>query len=284
MSPYYHNSGLAAMNTSLVLTGTTLYLMENFHPGAAVEIMQKHKPTVTFGFDAHFQALNMVLKKGDFDFTLTKAIAAISPSTYELFVNDICRGKRFMVSNIYAQTENGPCVALVEPDCVSHQLRKYTNGRPLPGVELVIKHITTGEKLSDGQQGEICYKSPYLFSGYYKQEEETKKLYDEEGYLHSGDFGYLEGGYLHYLGRLGDVVKSGGENVSTSYVSGLLLRIFPDEFEDVTTLGLPDSYWGNRIVACVRLKEGKSIRETEALKKECKGKMADYEIPKAFIE
>jgi fatty-acyl-CoA synthase len=283
MSPYYHNSGLAAMNTSLALTGTTLYLMENFHPGSAVEIMQKYKPTATFGFDAHFQALNMVLKSGDFDFTLTKAIAAISPNTYELFVNDICKGRNICISNIYAQTENGPLVTLVEPDCVSHQLRKHTNGRPLPGVELVIKHITTGEKLADGQHGEICYKSPYLFSGYYKQEEETKKLYDEEGYLHSGDYGYMEGGYLRYLGRLGGVVKSGGENVSTTYVSALLMELFPDEFEDVLTVGIPDPYWGTKIVSWVRTKEGKDLRSTNELRPECKNKMAEYEIPKEFL-
>lgn len=283
MTPYYHNSGIAAMNLTLAYTGSTLLLMENFHPKTAVEMMQKYEPTSTFGFDAHFQALKLVLKAGSFKFTLTKVIAALTPATYEMIVNEWLSGRGATISSLYAQTENGPLVTLMEPGCMNHEIRKNTQGRPLPGVELAIKDLASGERLPDGRQGEICYKSPYLFSGYYKQEDETRKLFDEEGFLHSGDFGFIDGGYLTFLGRLGGVVKSGGENVSTTYVSNLLMKILPDEFEDVLTVGVPDPYWGSKIISLVRLKQGKTLRPSDELRKDCKGQMADYEIPKDFI-
>ncbi len=284
IAPYYHNSGLAAMNIALALTGSTLYLMENFHPVTAAEIMQKYSPTASFGFDAHFQALNMVFSKTPYKCSITKCGACVSPNTYDMILDQWHEGKPVLFNNLYAQTENGPLVTFMESDCVDRDLRRTGHGRPIPGVQLIIKEVGTDKRLPDGEHGEICYKSPFMFSGYYKQEEEADKQYDDEGYFHSGDYGYMEGGYLTFSGRLGDVVKCGGENVSTTYVSALLLQVFSDDFEDVLTIGLPDEYWGTKVVSCVRMKEGKKMAGHDELKTACKGKMADYEIPKSFIE
>ena len=86
------------------------------------------------------------------------------------------------------------------------------------------------------------------------------------------------------LGRLGGVVKSGEENVSTTYVSSCLLEICTDTFEDVLTFGVPDPYWGSKIVSFVRLRHGKKLVGTKEIRSRCKGKMAEYEIPKEILE
>jgi fatty-acyl-CoA synthase len=284
MTPFFHNSGMIAMNLALAYAGTTMYLMENFDPQKAMEIMDRYGPTSTVGFDAHYQALRTVHRSGKYRFSITKALGAITPRTYDLIEQDLCEGRDVNIVMLYAQTENGPAVSLGEPDCMSRELKRSTNGRPLPGVAVVIKDIATGEKVAPGQQGEICYKSPFLMSGYYKQEEETKRLFDEEGYLHSGDYGTFEDGYIRFLGRLGGVVKSGGENVSTTYVSSLLLELFAADFEDVLTLGVPDPYWGTKIVSFVRMRPGRKLMETKEIRQRCKGKMAEYEIPKDIFE
>lgn len=284
MTPFFHNSGMIAMNLALAYAGNTMYLLENFDPQKAMEIMDRYGPTSTVGFDAHYQALRMVHRSGKYRFSITKALGAITPQTYDLIEQELCRDRDVNIIMLYAQTENGPAVSLGEPDCMSRDLKRSTNGRPLPGVAVVIKDITTGEKAAPGRQGEICYKSPFMMSGYYKQEEETKKLFDEEGYLHSGDYGTFEEGYIRFLGRLGGVVKSGGENVSTTYVSSLLLELFAEEFDDVLTFGAPDPYWGSRIVSFVRVKPGRRLMETKEIRSRCKGKMAEYEIPKAVFE
>ncbi len=284
MSPFFHNSGINALNLVLAYAGTPMYLMENFDPQKAVEIMDRYAPSSTVGFDAHYQALRMVQGSGKPVFSITKALGAITPKTYDLIEQDLCKGRDVHVIMLYAQTENGPAVALGEPDCMSRELKRSTNGRPLPGVAVVIKDITTGERLPPDRQGEICYKSPFMFSGYYKQEEETKNLFDEEGYLHSGDYGTFQDGYIQFLGRLGGVVKSGGENVSTTYVSSLLLDLFADDFDDVLTLGVPDPYWGTKLVSFVRMKPGRKLMEKKDVRTRCKGKMAEYEIPKEILE
>jgi fatty-acyl-CoA synthase len=284
LTPFFHNSGMIAMNMVLALTGTTLYLMENFDPQLAMQLVDRYDITTTGGFDAHWQALRMVQKSGDYRFGIDKVVGAVSPKTYDLIADEMCTATNPTIVTLYAQTENGPMVSLTEPDCVTPEIRRNANGRPLPGVRLVIKDIATGETLLPGKQGEICYKSPFLFEGYYKQEEETQKLFDDEGYFHSGDYGTFEGGYVQFLGRLGGVVKSGGENVSTTYVSTLLMELFTEEFEDVLTLGIPDQYWGTKLVSLVRMKPGKEMGSTKELRGRCKGKMAEYEIPKDLLE
>jgi fatty-acyl-CoA synthase len=283
LGPFYHNTGIVALNLAIALAGATLYLIERFDPKQAVELVDRERITTTFGFDAHFQAMKRVLDTGRHTFTVNKALCAVQPQTYEMIRNEMCRDPQAKIVQIYAQTENGPGVSGGEPDCPVYDIMKHTNGRPMPGVELVVKDITTGEKLPSNEAGEICYRSPYLFKGYYKQEEETQKSFDEEGYFHSGDYGTFDNGYVRFLGRLGDIVKSGGENVSTAYVSSLLMKLFREDFEDVQTIGIPDPYWGAKIVSWVRMKPGRATMTLEQLKEQCRGKMAQYEIPKALL-
>jgi len=285
ITPFYHNSGIYAINLSLTYCGSTLFLTDMFNPFEAMELIDKHEITCTLGFDAHFVALKKAMQAGNKRFTIRKINGAIIAQTYDMIINDMMKVDEIdaNVQKLYAQTENGPLVTLGEYDCVTYRINKYTNGRPAPGVELVIKDITTGEKLPDGKQGEICYKSPFSFRGYYKQEKETKAAYDDEGFIRSGDFGTLDNGYLVFLGRMGGVVKTGGENVSTTYVSALLLELFPAEFEDAHTFGVPDPYWGAKIVSLVRMKSGMKLRDLESIKQDCKGKLAHYEIPKAIF-
>lgn len=282
--PYYHNGGfVVGMTSQLVVAGTTLHLMESFNPQSAVEIMRKYRPNVAFMMEPHLQGIFAVLDTDQHIFSLDKIMGPFAFSTYDRLLDEMCPGDNPLLVRLYGQTENGPLISAVEPDCVNTDLRKYSDGRPLPGVQLVIKDVETGEPVGPGKQGAIWYKSPYMFSGYYKQEAKSAELYDKNGYFNSGDFGTFGDGYLRFLGRLGGVVKTGGENVSTAYVTVCLMRIFADEFEDAFTVGIPDTYWGTKLVSWVRLAEGKMLKSLTEIKNGCKGKMAQYEIPKAFL-
>lgn len=281
LAPFYHNSGLFALTMNLAYAGTTLYLMDGFQPQAALELIDRHGCTCTFGFDAHWQGMRRVPNFETYRFTICKAILAGEPRTYDL-VRGMCPPGA-TINNLYAQTENGPLVSLADHDCVNEDINKFTHGRPLPGVQVVIKDIDTGARLVQGEPGEICYKSPYLFRGYHQQPDETAKAFDAEGYFHSGDYGHLDNGYVTYLGRLGGVVKSGGENVSTTRVTTDLLNLFGEAFDDVKTVGIDDPYWGTKVVSFVRMRGGQPMPTTAELREACKGRMAVYEIPRDFL-
>src|SRR5699024_8635121 len=169
-------------------------------------------------------------------------------------VKEMC-GEQSTVNMLFAQTENGPLVSFGEHDCMNEKLNRNTNGRPLPGIEVIVRDIDTDKILQDGELGEICYKSPFLFNGYYKQEDETKKAFDEDGYFRSGDFGTFEQGYITYQGRLGGIIKSGGENVSLFRVTSIIQNNLADLIIDAETVGVPDDYWGEKVVTWVRLKD-----------------------------
>ncbi|ARB44783.1 class I adenylate-forming enzyme family protein [Alloalcanivorax xenomutans] len=281
LAPFYHNSGLFALNMNLAYAGTTLVLMDGFDPAKALDLIERHQCTCTFGFDAHWQGLR---RQPDFEkrqFTISKAILAGEPRTYDM-VRDMCPAGA-TINNLYAQTENGPLVSLADHECVDEAVNKYTHGRPLPGVQVVIKHLDSGARVAQGEAGEICYKSPFLFQGYHQQPEEVDKAFDEEGYFHSGDYGHFDNGYLTYLGRLGGVVKSGGENVSTTRVTTDLLERFENLFDDVKTVGIDDAYWGTRVVSFVRTRDEQPLPPSPELREACKGHMAAYEIPKDFL-
>jgi acyl-CoA synthetase (AMP-forming)/AMP-acid ligase II len=136
----------------------------------------------------------------------------------------------------------------------------------------------TGETLSSNEKGEICVRGWNLMQGYYRKPEETAKAIDSEGWLHTGDLGFIdEKGLVFFMGRIKNVVRSGGENISPEEVENFIFR--NPKVKHVEVIGLPDEKWGQRVVACIELKGG-----TEATPEEiiafCKERMANFKVPK----
>lgn len=154
--------------------------------------------------------------------------------------------------NGYGQTECSPMISLVYPDAPQEK-KKTTVGIPMEGIELAFMDPNTKELLPIGQEGEILVKGYNVFNGYYKFPED-KQPFDKNGYLHTGDLGYLdEDGYLVLSGRLKDIIIRKGENISPKEIEDEL-RKFP-EFGGVRVLGFPSIDEGEYILACVELKK-----------------------------
>ncbi|WP_276260550.1 class I adenylate-forming enzyme family protein [Haloglomus litoreum] len=284
-SPFYHNGGLVTgilMNTAV--WGSTLYFQPRFDPGTALEVIDEHGIESMFGFGTMYAALRDAPTFEETEFTIEKALVAATPSQYDAAVamSDAPPDERTF-ANLYAQTEGGPLVSVVDADDPDADLRKYSNGQPLPGIEVVAKDPETGDRLPPGEAGELCYRGWSVFEGYYQQPERTAAGWDEEGYWHSGDYGRVDGGYVYFDGRLDDVVKTGGENVSTRAVETFLGDAF-DDIADVAVVGVPDDYWGQRIVAFIEYAPGAEPRSAEEWRAACKDRIADYRIPRNFFE
>lgn len=154
--------------------------------------------------------------------------------------------------NGYGQTECSPMISLVYPDAPSEK-QKSTVGVPMKGIELAFMDPATKELLPLGKEGEILVRGYNVFNGYYKFPEEEQP-FDQDGYLHTGDIGYLdEDGYLVLSGRLKDIIIRKGENISPKEIEDEL-RKFPD-FEDARVLGFPSIDEGEYIIGCVELKK-----------------------------
>ncbi len=121
----------------------------------------------------------------------------------------------------------------------------------MKGIELAFMDPESKKLLPKGSKGEILVKGYNVFNGYYKLSED-KQPFDKDGYLHTGDLGYLdEDGYLVLCGRLKDIIIRKGENISPKEIEEELRKF--KEFGQVRVLGFPSIDEGEFIIGCVEL-------------------------------
>lgn len=154
-----------------------------------------------------------------------------------------------------------------------------------PALSYAIKIIDKqGNTLPANTEGEICiHGTPgrSIVSGYYKDKEATKKLIDSEGWLHSGDWGYLdEEGWLYFLERCGNMIKRSGENVSCSEIENVLTG--HDLIVDAAVIGINDPIRDQSIKAFVLLKKGATITTNDIISY-CESKIASFKVPEYVI-
>jgi acyl-CoA synthetase (AMP-forming)/AMP-acid ligase II len=136
------------------------------------------------------------------------------------------------------------------------------------------------EQTRPNVQGEIVYRSPAVTAGYYKNEEATREAF-RHGWFHSGDCCmYDENGLLVMIDRYKDVVKSGGENVSTIRVEAVVSR--HPSVQKVAVVGLPHERWSEAVTAFVILRPGQSATEDDLIAF-CRSHLAAFESPKAIV-
>jgi fatty-acyl-CoA synthase len=184
------------------------------------------------------------------------------------------------INNAFGLTETAAVSSITScTDPLETRLHKV--GRPLPGVEIKIIDPDTGKALSVGKEGEICIRGYNVTRGYYKKPKETSDAIDTEGWLHSGDLGILdEEGYLSFRGRIKDMLKSGGINISTLEVEEFLHR--HPKVREAHVVGVPDKIKDEVGLAFIELKEGETCAEKEIIDF-CKGQIASFKIPRYVI-
>lgn len=180
--------------------------------------------------------------------------------------------------NGYGQTECSPMISLAYPD-IPESKKKTTVGVPMEGIELQFMNVETKKLLPQGQAGEILVKGYNVFNGYYKME---KQPFDKDGYLHTGDLGYIDDdGYLVLNGRLKDIIIRKGENISPKEIEVELAK-FP-EFGRTRVLGFPSADEGEYILACVELKKKPVHFVEEKYFQEMRKTLPSIKIPSHII-
>ena len=126
--------------------------------------------------------------------------------------------------------------------------------------------------------GEICLKGFSIMKGYYNKSEETRQALDSDAWFHSGDLGCIDDeGYLIFKGRIKDMLRVGGENVSAQEVENFLLT--HPKVKQVAVIGVPDQVKIEVPMAFVQLKDGVHCSEEEIIWY-CKGKIANFKVPR----
>ena len=272
--PFYHVAGTTLSLLVAMGFGATLVTLPTFEAGAALNMLDKERCTLTSGNDTLFQ---MMMSHADFD-----------PAKLHLRGGWAAAGPQTMRKIIDVMGMTGVCVAYGLSECSPNvvfndhrdpeELR--VNGKALPheGVEVRIADAVTNVPLPAGTQGEIQVRGWNVMKGYYKNDEANAKVFTPDGWLRTGDLGTLDAdGYMSMVGRLKDVFRVGGENVAPAEVEEVLLE--HPAVASAQVVGVPDARLGEVPAAYVTLKAGMTAGEDELIAW-CKPRCANFRVPR----
>lgn len=269
--------GLGCENAlfAVMTHGGCIVLQESFEPGEALRLIEREACTVYYGTPNMTVALFEHPDRPRHNLRALRTGATIGPPQAIQMVMDLGATQ---ICNVYGLTEcYGNCSLTDAEDPV--EVRLHTIGRPLPGMEIKIADPVTRRPLPPRAVGELCIRG-YLTPGYYKDSEKNAAAFDAEGYLLSGDLGYFDDdGRLRFRGRIKDMVKTGGINVSPLEVEEVLLD--HPKVDQAHVVGVPDERKEEALAAVVALKEGESA-SAEELRAFCRERLAAFKVPQHF--
>ena len=206
------------------------------------------------------------------DFSRLKIlISGGAPCPMPVFERFFARGVDFKTG--YGLTEGGPNTFWLPPEQVRRKAGSV--GVPLFNIEVRLD--------GGGNEGELLIRGPHLCAGYWRRPEESAKAL-EGGWLHTGDLAERDAdGCYRIVGRVKDLIISGGENIYPSEVESVLAG--HPEVAEVCVIGVPDPKWGETPRALVVRRPGSELT-SEALLAYCDGRLARYKMPRSvrFLE
>lgn len=276
-NPLFHVAAVVTGLLNVLTHDATLVTMAHYEAGAALALLARERCTARNGLDTMLQR---ELAHPDYPRHDLRALhKGTMMGSGEVFRRAVERmGLRDLVSQ-YSLSEASCNVASTVPsDPLA--VRATTVGRPLPGVELRLAAPESGAAVAPGGLGEILVRGWNVMHGYWRDPAATAHAIDADGWLHTGDLGrFAADGNLVFAGRLKDVVRVGGENVSALEVENFLLRHPAVKVAQV--VGAPDADLGEVPVAFVELHAGACCTEAELLA-HCQGRLARFKQPRAI--
>ena len=191
-------------------------------------------------------------------------------------------GARLLV--IYGMTETCGAALMTSPADASAD-RESTAGRPLPYTDVKVIDPETGNVVGYGQPGELCIRGARITAGYHGRPDETRQAIDADGWLRTGDRASMdERGYCRIEGRLKDLIKTGGENVTPSEVEACLAE--HAAVARAAVVGLPDERWGELVTAFVIPAGDTHPALAAELRAHCERHLAPFKVPRrwAFVD
>jgi fatty-acyl-CoA synthase len=209
--------------------------------------------------------------------SLRTGIMAGSPCPMETMKQVITDMHAKDITIAYGLTESSPVMTQTRTDDPI-EVKVGTVGRALPGVEVKVWNPETEKDCDVDEQGELCCRGYNVMKGYYKMPEETARVIDAEGWLHSGDLGTVDkDGNFKVTGRIKDMIIRGGENIYPREIEEFLLGMAG--INDIQVAGVPSEKYGEEVAAFIILKAGAILAEEE-VRDYCRGKISRIKVPK----
>lgn len=274
-SDIFHAFALGPAILGTACARASIVLQESFDPEEALDLIERHGVTVHHGVPTHFLTELHAHRREPRDLSsLRTGIVTGGPIGDAALAHvreELCPNLQVA----YSLTEAGSTLSMTRADDPAEK-RRFTVGRPLTDVSVRVCE-GDGSPLPVESLGEIRVRSPGVMRGYYRQPDNTRRHFDADGFLHTGDMGIVdEDGYVHLVGRQGDVIIKAGFDVYPREVENRIAT--HPAVRDVVVVGLPDELLGEAVCACVHTIEGAMVSEEE-LRAWCSPSLATYKVP-----
>jgi acyl-CoA synthetase (AMP-forming)/AMP-acid ligase II len=261
-----------------LMSGGTTYLLDHWRAADALRLVAQHGMTSVGGVAPQMALMLKVPDFDTYDLSAVKTIIMGGGASPPALVEEARRRFDAAYSIRYSSTESGGIGTATAFDADDEEAL-FTVGRSRPGVDLEIRD-GDGRTLPDGEVGEIALRSPTMMSGYWRDEEATNEAL-RDGWLHTGDLGFIdERGLLRLAGRRKEMYIRGGYNVYPMEVEAVLAS--HPAVADVTTVPRPDELMGEIGVAVIVVRPGHVAPDLPSLREFAADRLAPYKLPEGM--
>lgn len=275
--PMFHTGGLNVFTAPLVHIGGTSIVCKGVDLDQIFDLIANHGITIYFAVPTIFIAQQQHPRWQDFDFSRVRLVmsggAPCPPPVFEKWWE---KGIAFKTG--YGLTESGPNTFWLPPEDVKRKAGSV--GMPLFHVDVKVIRPEDGSECGPDELGELLIRGPQIVPGYWNRPEESAKSI-VDGWLHTGDLARRDPeGYYYIVGRLKDMIISGGENIYPTEVEAVIAH-YPG-VADAALIGIPDPHWGEVGCAVIVPAPGQEV-DPEGLLSYCRDRLARYKVPKKVV-
>lgn len=276
--PIFHVTGLNTLLIPHLLVGGTFVLLRGYDARSLADAMERHRASGVVLLPMMWQEILDLPDIYQRDFSsMQKCIYAMAPMPPERInrIREVFENADVVLGS--GQTEFTPATVFQRPE---HQFTKPGSWGPAVATTDVQIMDGEGNLLPRGEVGEIVYRGPQSMSGYWNNPQANEEVF-RHGWFHSGDVGWLdEEGVVWFVDREKDMVKTGGENVSSIKVERTLLEIAG--VQNAAVVGLPHERWGEAVTAFIASGECGQLSPEQVLD-HCRRELAPFEVPKEVV-
>jgi acyl-CoA synthetase (AMP-forming)/AMP-acid ligase II len=289
--PLYHVAGMQAMLAG-AYGGRTLVLMRQFEVKEWLKTVQQERITRAMLVPTMLKWVVDDPEFHDFDLSSLKVITyGAAPMPLNVIQKAIAEMPAVRFINAFGQTETASTIAALGPEDhiiegteaeKERKLKRLASsiGRPLSDVAVKIVD-DQGNVLPANRVGEIYAQGPRIMKSYWGDEQMSTRVITADGWLRTGDKGWMdEDGYIYLAGRSDDMIIRGGENISPEEVEDIL-HSHP-KIEEAAVVGVPNPEWGQEPRAIVVVKKGENIGAEEIMEY-CRSRLAGFKRPRSVV-
>ena len=269
--PLFFNGGLVGVTLATLSVGGTVLLQDVFDADETIRLLEQHRCTTLFAWPHQAEAM---IRHPGFDRTrlqIRKGPGANTNWATALFQPD------HQAVGTWGMSETGPMASSARWDD-SLADRAGAHGRPMPGLEMRIVDPSTNQPLPPDSEGEIVVRGRSLMRTYYKRE--PRECVDADGFFHTGDCGRIDArGWLHFVGRIKDVIKTAGVNVAAAEIEAALMQ--HPSVKVAHVVPVPHPTRGENVGAFV-VPRGSGCSAAD-LQAHCREALASYKVPRHFF-